>query len=195
MKKYVSIILCLCLGIGTLISKASASFPDVDEDAPYVEAVEYLNEIGIMTGDTNGNFNPDKTVTRAQMAAIICRMLGETDDLSTDGNRFTDVPETYWANGYIVKAAELGIIGGYQDGSFKPENAVTYEQAVTMIIRAAGGEGVAKELGGYPDGYLLAAEENGFLERINANKGEQFSRCNVAIILFNYYIMSSSVGV
>lgn len=169
---------------------AASLFPDVDENAVYAEAVEYVNEIGIMQGDTQGNFNPEKNVTRAQMAVIVCRMFGETENL-TVSNRFSDVKADYWANTSISKAAELGIIGGYGDGTFRPDNTVTYEQAVAMVIRAVGGEEVAKEYGGYPDGYLLAAEENGFLDQISANRGGPFSRSNVAVILYNYYMMSS----
>lgn len=192
MKKYVSIMLCLCLGIGTLISEASASFPDVDENAPYAEAVEYLNEIGIMTGDTSGNFNPDKTVTRAQMAAIICRMLDETENLPTDGSRFTDVPESYWANGYVVKVAELSIISGYGNGTFRPENPVTYEQVVTMLVRTIYGNEDAEKNGGYPDGFLYIAKENGLLENISFKRGELLARSDIASLLFNYYNMSIS---
>lgn len=186
MKRF-SIILCLCLGIGMLVSEASASFPDVDESAPYADAVEYLSDTGIMSGDTSGNFNPDKTVTRAQMAAIICRMLGETEALSIDGNRFTDVPESYWANGYIMKAAELGIIGGYQNGSFKPGDTVTYEQALTMVVRAMALEEEATQAGGYPDGYFEIAYEHGYLDQLSAKKGDLMTRWQVAIILYNAY--------
>lgn len=169
----------------TVPARASAAFPDVDENAPYAEAAEYLNDIGVISGDTNGNFNPDQTVTRAQMAAILCRMLGETEDLPTDGDRFTDVPASYWANGYIVKAAELGIIGGYQDGSFKPGNAVTYEQGIAMTIRAVGGEPEAEELGNYPNGYLAVADKNGLLKGISAQKGELLPRADIAILIHN----------
>lgn len=171
----------------TVPARASAAFPDVDENAPYAEAAEYLNDIGVMNGDTNGNFNPDQTVTRAQMAAILCRVLGETEDLPTDGDRFTDVPASYWANGYIVKAAELGIIGGYQDGSFKPGNAVTYEQAVTMVIRAFGYEDEASSAGGYPDGYLAVAQNLGLLNNVGRKNGKSLDRGSVAIIIYNCY--------
>lgn len=188
MKKYLAIALCFCVGIGMLTGEAAASFPDVDEDAAYAEAAEYLNEIGVMQGDAQGNFNPDNMVTRAQMAAIICRMLGETEDLPTDGNRFTDVPEFHWANGYIVKAEELGIINGYQDGRFKPENTVTYEQAITMAIRAIGGEELAQEGGGYPYGYLEVAESNGLLAGLPFQSGANISRANIAILLHNCII-------
>ena len=50
-------------------------FSDVAEDADYAAAVDYISDLGIMVGDGTGRFNPDKTVTRAEMAATVCRML------------------------------------------------------------------------------------------------------------------------
>lgn len=176
-----------------IASVQAASFPDVAADADYVEAVDYVSEQGIIIGDSAGNFNPAQTVTRAQMAAIICRMLGETENLEK-GNVFNDVPADHWANTYINKAAELGIVGGFKNGTFGPSQTVTYEQAITMIIRAVGGEEVAQASGGYTDGYLLAAEENGFLENISTKFGSPFPRRDVAVILYNYHVMSSAVG-
>jgi len=105
----------------------AAPFPDVDENAKYADAVAYLSEVGIMCGDDKGNFNPDKTVTRAEMATIICNMLGEADDITKTGGIFNDVPESHWASGYIAKAVSLKIISGYGDGSFGPDDTVTYE--------------------------------------------------------------------
>ena len=138
-----------------------------------------------MQGDTSGNFNPDKYVTRAQMAAIICRMLGETENLTTDGSRFTDVPASYWANGYIIKAASLGIINGYQDGSFKPNNTVTYEQALAMVIRAMELEENAQAAGGYPNGYINVAKEYGFTNQLMAKSGDLMVRGQIAILVYN----------
>lgn len=170
----------------TAPAHAASVFPDMDEDAPYAEAVEYLNGIGIMQGDENGNFNPDKTVTRAEMAAIICRMLGETENLTTS-NIFTDVPVSHWANGYIAKAESLGIIGGYGNGRFGPSDSITYEQAVKMMVCVFGSEQEANEVGGYPDGYIAIAEENFLLNGVSSQKGDKMSRADVAIILYNYY--------
>lgn len=165
-------------------ARADSSFPDVDGDAPYAEAVEYLNDIGIMQGDEKGNFNPDKAVTRAEMAAIVCRMLGITEDLPMS-SAFSDVPASHWANQYVGIAAELGIVGGYGNGKFGPSDLVTYEQAVTMVIRAVGGEPEAVDVGGYPDGYISVADENGLLNGVSARKGDPMSRADVAVILYN----------
>lgn len=161
-------------------------FPDVDEHAPYVEAAEYVKEQGLMVGDDRGNFNPSQTVTRAEMATIVCRMLGQTENLSVS-YIFTDVPNSHWANKYIAKAAELEIVGGYGNGKFGPGDMVTYEQAVTMVIRALGGSEDAAEAGGYPNGFMSVAQTYGLVNDVQAEIGEPLSRANIALILYNCY--------
>ena len=106
MKKIQSIVAGL-LAVALLTCSASAlEFPDVSKDSDYSTAVEYVSDLKIMVGDTQGNFNPNKIVTRAEMATIICRMLGQTENLQ-NSTIFTDVPLTHWANSNIAKAAEL----------------------------------------------------------------------------------------
>ena len=170
---------------------ATSSFPDVDENADYAEAVQYVNEMGIMQGDDKGNFNPNNTVTRAEMATILCNIVGETENLPKDGSVFTDVPEDHWANPYVIKAAELGLVSGYGDGRYGPSDMLTYEQAITMVVRAANwvdDDIDIEQLGGYPDGYILLAQQRGLLEDISFNKGLAMSRSEVAIVLYNYLI-------
>ena len=146
--------------------------------------MEYVSDIGLMVGDSSGNFNPNQAVTRAEMAALVCRMLGETEDLQTS-DKFTDVPESHWANGYIARAAELGIVNGYGDGRFGPSDTVTYEQALAMVINALGGQIEADIVGGYPDGYIIVAEDFGIVEGLTAIKDDTMTRAEIAIILEN----------
>lgn len=174
---------------GILICPALAvsSFPDVDESADYAEAVEYLKDVGIMRGDDKGNFNPNQTVTRAEMATIICNMLGETEGLSVS-DTFSDVPATHWANKYITKAFELGFVSGYGNGQFGPNDTVTYEQAITMIIRAGGLESYASDAGGYPDGYISVANDKGLSGSFNAHIGDVMVRWQIADIVFSTFV-------
>ena len=166
---------------------AVSLFPDVKENTTYAEAIAYLSDLGIMVGDENGNFNPDKAVSRAEMAAIVCRLLTE-DASKTDGTVFNDVSVNHWANAYIIEAARLGIVNGYGNGNFGPSDTVTYEQAVTMIVRAAGWDSEAEQAGGYPDGFLSIAAKNDLLEGINVKNGAEFSRANVAELIYNYLL-------
>lgn len=176
-----------------LTSPALATFPDVDEYSGYMEAIEYVSELGIMVGDGEGNFNPNRTVTRAQMAVIICRLLEKTENL-TASTQFSDVPTNFWANTYISKVAELGIVSGYSNGAFCPSNPVTYEQAIKMIVQAVGYGEDATQSGGYPEGFIKIATEAGLLENLTANRSEVLSRADIAIILYNYYVPPFMIG-
>ena len=187
MKKLQSIVAGL-LSVCLLTCSASAmSFPDVDSNSGYAPAIQFVSTIGIMVGDSNGNFNPDKIVNRAEMATIVCRVLKQNENLSTS-NVFTDVPTTHWANAYIAKASQLGIVGGYGNGKFGPGDPVTYEQAITMIVRAIGEGDKASSYGGYPNGFIQVAREKNLLNGIQAQQGQGLSRGAVAMLLYNYYV-------
>lgn len=163
------------------------SFPDVPVDASYAEAVEVLAELGILKGDDAGNFNPDHTITRAEAAAVICRLLGveeEVQSLST--SVFADVPAGHWATGHIAKAAELGIIGGYGDGKFGPGDPVTHQQIIKMLVCAMDYEPEAIELGGWFSGYLGIAQEFGIVSLDETINAEAASRSAVATYLYNF---------
>ena len=187
MKQKIKPILASALVSIMLCSTAlAASFPDVDESADYAEAVDYLSDVGIMVGDDLGNINPNKPVTRAEMATIICRLVGESQNL-TKHNDFIDVPVEHWANAYINKAVELGIINGYGDKRYGPSDIVTYEQALTMIVRAMGLEDSAKAQGGYPTGYVTVAKNYGCDEGLTLEGMAPLDRWQVAIILNNSF--------
>ena len=184
LQTFVAGLLSVCL----LTCSASAlSFPDVDSNSSYAAAIEYVSTIGIMVGDSNGNFNPNGIVNRAEMATIVCRVLNQAENLSKT-NVFTDVPTTHWGNAYIGKASELGIVGGYGGGKFGPGDPVTYEQAITMIVRAIGEGDKASSYGGYPNGFIQVAREKNLLNGIQAVQGQGLSRGAVAMLLYNYYV-------
>lgn len=187
-KKLLSVLLSFVLVLSLAPTVAHAMpFPDVPEDSDYATAIEYISELKIMVGDNQGNFNPDKIVSRAEMATVICRMLNKAENLPTS-TVFTDVPINHWANTYIGHAAELGIVAGYGNGKFGPSDPVTYEQAITMIIRAIGESNQATSYGGYPGGFIQVAEERFLLEGIQAKQGQGLSRGAVAMLLYNYYL-------
>lgn len=177
------------------IAKDSASslFSDVDKYAEYTAAIEYVNSAGLMTGDDTGKFNPNKTVTRAEMAVIVCRMLNVTKNLRTS-SAFSDVPTSHWANIYITKATELGIINGYGNGKFGPSDPVTYEQALKMIMNASGLEGEAIAAGGYPNGYISVAHDYGITRQVSASKGTNLRRWEIASILYNKNNETGKIG-
>ena len=159
LKRLAAVALCAILLCGSAAA-ASGKFPDVAEQADYATAVGCLSEIGVIVGFENGEFKPKDTITRAQAAAIICRMKGVADKAAdTRETPFTDVPQSHWAAGYIAVAANLGIITGYGDGTFGPEDTLTYAQMLSMLINAWGYTDMARYAGGWPAGYLAVARE------------------------------------
>ena len=184
-QKGASALLALALAVSPAL--AASSFPDVAENAAYAQAVDYVSQAGIMVGDDKGNFAPEKTVTRAEMATILCNVLEENQGLTTDGSVFTDVPAQHWANPYVVRVADLGLVTGYGNGRFGPADTVTYEQALTMLINSYGGGDAAKEQGGYPDGYIKTASDSGLSQNVFAQKGDALMRWQVAMILYNTF--------
>ena len=205
MKRRFSILLALCLCISTLCGTAMAdvvnandedsftnetqvvtSFPDVPASAPYAEAVSTLHEYGIINGDNKGNFNPNSSVTRAEAAAIICRLLGmEEEAKQARTTSFTDVPTNHWANGYVAKAAEQGIINGYGNGKFGPSDSVTYVQMVKMLVCAWGYEEDARTAGGWPNGYLSVANSLGIVNTTISDPANAALRADVAVLSNN----------
>jgi len=153
-------VLALVIAFSMMLSVvAFAGYPDVPADADYADAVELLSALDIIKGDDLGKFNPDNTITRAEAAAVVCRALGlENSAAGAKGiTAFTDVAADHWATGYINLATQNGVINGHGDGTFGPEDPVTYEQMVKMLVCALGFEPMAAQKGGYPTGYLVVA--------------------------------------
>ncbi len=166
------------------------SYSDVKEDDNYYEAIEMLSKLNILTGDDKDgdgvmDFRPNDTITRAEVAAVVCR-IQNLNGLSQTATPFTDVPSSHWASGYVAQAAGQGIINGYGDGNFGPEDEVTYEQAVKMFVETLGYTPFVNANGGYPTGHLTAAARYGVLDGVvGASVGAQATRGQVAQMAFN----------
>ena len=184
MKKILGLLVSVILLVSSTIGVSA--FADVSTDASYAEAVEILNALEIMVGDEQGNFNPDKDITRAEATAVIVRMknLYNADNVSVN-TIFTDVPADHWAAGYVNFAQQSGIINGYGDGTFGPSDPVTYEQIVKMIVAALGYTPEAEAKGGYPSGYMMVASQNDVTKGVNVKVGTEAPRSAVARIVYN----------
>ena len=185
-KRGLVVFLILALFIPLTAQASSAPhFPDVPDDAPYADAVNTLADMGIVKGDENGNFNPDSTITRAEFATMMCRVLGVEDQaLTITQSSFTDVPVGHWACGYITEAVNLGLVNGYGDGRFGPSDTLTYQQAVKVLVCAWGYGDDAIMAGGWPDGYISVANDLGFTQG-TATSASDIPRSIVAILIYN----------
>ena len=178
--------------VAIVASSASAfavDFPDVDESASYANAVDTVSGLGVIVGDDNGLFNPDNNVTRAEFTTMVVRALGEeAAAAATVSSSFTDAANTdvHWAAGYIAQGVSDGWINGYGDGTFKPDNTVTYQEAVKMLVSAIGYELYAQNAGGYPSGYLSYANTTGILDGVSvASNTTELTRAQCAVLVNN----------
>ncbi len=96
-----------------------------------------INNMGsrvVVNGVGNNNYDPDRSITRAEMASIMVKALGLEPGTGT--NCFGDVSSSAWYCGYIETASSYGIIKGYSENTFGPNDTITREQAMAMIARA-----------------------------------------------------------
>ena len=171
LKRTLSLALASVMLLGMMVVGSSAAFADADQIVN-TEAVEITAGLGLFAG-SDGKFNPTGTVTRAQMATVIVKMLYGSEinaDQFKGSGKFSDTVtfEGGWAEGYINLCANLKIVAGYGDGTFKPGQAVTTAEAVTMIINALGvdaGEGT------WPLTVMAKAEEMELFEELDVKPG------------------------
>ncbi len=185
LKKVIASICVIAMMLTTVAF--AATYSDVAEDSAYYEAVETLNKLGIVTGYEDGTYRPEDGVTRAEMAALIARIQGFGDSAAAQAaTGFNDVPASHWASGYVANAASMGIINGYGNGNFGPEDNVLFEQAVKMVMATLGYTPYAEYNGGYPGGYMAAAQRYNVTAGVsNATMGTQANRGTIAQLLAN----------
>ncbi|MBQ7032463.1 MAG: S-layer homology domain-containing protein [Clostridia bacterium] len=163
------------------ICPVSAAFTDT-VGLPCEAAVEKLSALGIVEGRGDGAFAPDETLTRAEMATIVLRLLnlqaGETTQI------FSDVTAEHWAFAAVGAAYKAGIVNGTSETTFAPDAVVTYPQAVKMLVCALGYGVKAEAAGGYPTGYLSIAAQIGLLDGVAAIDGA-ITRGTMAMLVSN----------
>ena len=109
----------------------SNTYTDVADDYWANTAISTMTGLGIVQGRSTTTFDPKAPITRAQFAAICARF----DTGKSNGEQtFSDI-QGHWAEKYIQRAAELGWIKGFEDGTFRPDTYITRAQAMTMINR------------------------------------------------------------
>jgi plastocyanin len=112
------------------------TFTDVDKNQWYNEAIEYVVSKGVMEGNSNGTFTPNKDLTRAALAQILYNAAGKPEVTVED--TFTDVAADKWYATAITWAAQNGVVEGYDDGTFKPDKEISRQDLAVMLWRYAG---------------------------------------------------------
>ena len=135
-------------------ANAAGGFADVRPDAWYTEAITYCVDNGWMQGTSALYFEPEAEMRRAMLTAVLHRVSGAETGAVTTG--FTDVAADSWYSSSVTWALESGLITGYGDGRFGPDDALTREQLVTLLWRYAGSPAPAGDAAGFTDGPEIA---------------------------------------
>ena len=185
LKRALSLLLSSTMVLGMLVMGSSAAgYQDVDASNVNQEAIEVLQTVGIMTGDQNGNFNPDGSITRNEMAVVMAHLLNLDYDYYRGTNPFTDVPE--WAAPYVAACAAEGVVAGIGNGQYGGNQKVTAAQASLMVMKALGYFQNAEDFGtDWQVATIRQASYINLFDNINANAESALTRAQVAQLVLN----------
>ena len=110
-----------------------SNFTDVGSYQWFYSYIQDLTVQGVVNGYPDGTFRPDNKITRAEFCKMLCGVL-EVGKLEYTKS-FNDLEEGAWYYDYVMTLAEMGIVDGYTDGSFLPDNDITRQEMVTMVYR------------------------------------------------------------
>ena len=192
-KRFLAAVLAALLCAG-LVPSASAAFTDVT-DPEMAQVVEVLSGLGIVSGDGTGAYYPDSGLTRSQFCKLIVLAEGHGDSVASSAYKtlFSDVPASRWDAPYVNLAYSEGLVAGYGNGTFGPDDGVTVSQAVTIALRLLGYTDA--DIGPFwPEDYLSRAEELGLLEGISSDGDHLLTRGEAAILLYTLLTMDTVQG-
>ncbi|NBI30607.1 S8 family peptidase [Chengkuizengella marina] len=157
------------------------------------EEIKELWDLGIVNG-VDGRFLPNENITRAEAITMVVRAM-ELDGVGPTSSPFKDLSNQYWAYKPILLASEAGLINGYTDGTFAPNNNLSRVEAAKIIANALGKEGVEGDtpFNDIPEGYwaaeiLTQLKLDGIINGYNDGTfrpDNQTSRAEFATLIYN----------
>lgn len=158
-------------------------------------AIVQAKQLGLMSGDPSGNFRPTDTITRAEFAVMLTRLL-QLPVPAAGTSSFSDVSAGHWGLSYIEAVQEAGLMLGDGDGTFRPDDVITREELAVLLVKAAQGDAEVGELpvadgaevSSWAKGYVQAAISMGLM----SGDGQRFHpkqaavRQEVAMVAVNF---------
>ena len=198
-KRVFSLLLALVLTLSAAAIPASAagSFSDVS-DKKTAQNVEILKLLGVIEGNGAGQFNPYAQLTRAEFSKMVVMLIGKGNEAMRyrTVTIFPDVRASHWAAGYInlaVRQTEPKLLAGTPDGTFQPERAITYGEAVTILMRVLGY--ADKDTGGvWPDSYIDLAKSAGVSNGVELAGNAAITRAQAAQLFVNVLYADTKDG-
>lgn len=183
MKRIISLILSIFLCLSGVVF-ASETSKDLKINENVTDIIKLCE---IATGDQYGNMNYEKYVTRAEfikMAVMASNQKDNVIETNLNTSMFPDVKNTHWAAGYVNTGVKSGIINGYLDGTFRPDNKVKLEEAATIVLKMLGYT-FEDFTGSYPKGQISMYENQDLDVNISAKSGEYMTRNDCFNLFYN----------
>lgn len=132
-------------------STETGKYLDVENSYWAYEAIENVSDIGLFNGEVDGNFNPNRPITRAEIAAVITRYWDYVDyQPKLESVQFADI-KTHWAKESIEELYSVGLVYGFPDGTYKPNESLSRYQAVSIFNRLIGRVGIQSAVPHFSD--------------------------------------------
>lgn len=214
-RRFLSGLLSAALVVGLLVlppasAAGTSGFTDI-ADARTADAAEMLRLLGVVDGTGGTSFKPGGTLTRAEFCKMTVEIMGRGGEEPAQRSRtiFTDVGPTYWARGYVNLASSITIGGGtgedasagtrlimgVGDGTFQPNRAITYGEAVTILMRVLGySDGDVATGTNWYDGYVGLGQSSGLADGLTISGGDNITRGQAAILFYNLLFTGSKGG-
>ncbi len=160
------------------------AYSDVGADDRYYTQISALSEAGIINGYDDDTFRASAPITRSEFAKLFCGAMG----INEGGNKkYTDVDADFWGAKYIDALSGAGIINGYEDGTFRPNDNICFKDAVKMAVCAKNLDDIAEAKGSYPDGYMKTAQQYLLTENVDDMEdiSANITRGQAAALLYN----------
>ena len=184
-KRMLTALLTCCLALSLAVPALGAQTA-VSED----EAAQAVTALGILTGDEGGALNLSGQVTRAEFVTMAVKASpsgGQIGQAAT--SPYPDVPRDHWASGYVEAAVSLGLVSGYSDGTFRPDQPMGWAEGVSLVL-ALLGYGPEDFSGAYPTGQLALAHSLGLDQGVSARSAADVLTRRDAMYLF-YNLLSA----
>lgn len=185
MKKRISLILSLFMILSVFNINGLA---ENDNIACTEEALAVFSDIGLLTAEETGEANLNSLMTRAEFSNLVAKVLNMK--YGSQEVLFSDIPADSFYLPSINSLVDAGIISVSDDLKFNPDNTIKFEEAVKMVVCAAGYTELANSKGGYPQGYVGIASETGILDDIKITDKNALTVGESLQILYN----ASTIG-
>ena len=187
MRKKLSALLAAALAVSMLTLPAGA----VSQST----ALETIQALGILAGDSQGNLNLSSAVTRAEFVTMMTAASSYKDTVGSGYgvSLFKDVKSSHWASEYIRLAVEQNWMTGYTDGTFRPGRTITLEEACPALLRLLGYD-ASSLAGSFPTAQLSKAGAVGLLDDVTAKQGQTLTRQDCVTLFYNLLLAETRAG-